>query len=315
MTAAYAAGDRAQRHGDAAGRDPRRRLRVPRAVDRLADAAGRQRRITDRAGLSAAGSARARRRRPRRTSPSATSRSRWPSTSDSVRNACVTATLAHIELGQLVGAPRPVLQQPRRSCARGGRAAAAARRSAPTWSVTGGPWPPSTSRSSSVAGRPQRVDVGLERLRPLADPAGGAVQRPRDQRVGRDPRQQVVAADHDPRVARRAGSRPRGCGRAGAARSASGRRARAPSPSCSGRSTSPLEPNARNAAVPTLERGREVLGHAVAAHQRHRERVVGRRRGREVAQVAGRARARRRRARPSGARGSPPARGDPCAGG
>ena len=60
---------------------------------------------------------------------------------------------------------------------------------------------------------------------------------------------------------------------------------------------------------------RQVLGHPVAAHHRLRELVVGGRAGARSPPGTARAGATRRPRRPSGGRGSPAGRGDPCAGG
>ena len=80
-----------------------------------------------------------------RASPRSSRRSMWPSTSDSVRYAWVTATLPHISLGDLVRGARLRRRSGRRSCRARRSCRRSARRSARAWSVTGSPWPGSTS--------------------------------------------------------------------------------------------------------------------------------------------------------------------------
>ena len=70
--------------------------------------------------------------------------------------------------GQLVRGQRPVGEHPQQLARRGGRACAAARRSAPTWSVTGSPWPAARARAGSSRVAAHRGDVVEQGVRAAA---------------------------------------------------------------------------------------------------------------------------------------------------
>ena len=110
-----------------------------------------------------------RRRRPQpRGSPRARAAGpTWPSTSDSVRNACVSATLPHSALRDLVRGPRRSATRPG-SWRRAARASAKRSSISATWSVTGSPWPASTTSAGSSRVSRSESDVGHQRARAAA---------------------------------------------------------------------------------------------------------------------------------------------------
>ena len=221
-------------------------------------------------------------------------------------------------LRDLVRGARPLARSARGSCARGARASRSARRSAPRGRRTGSPWPGSTSVE-----RPSRASRAATRCRSAAR-AGGrrrarrlAAERARDQRVGGDVRDQVVAAEQRAALARRGRSCPTGewPGRCSTSQRAAAR-ARARSPSASGRVTVGASAPAAERARDRAQRGDDVARDAVAQHQRLGE---ARRRARPRRRSP-RSRARAGRARTTSAperRGEDrrPARGGRCAGG